>query len=265
MKITTLVENKTKCELKTKHGLSLYIETEKHKLLFDLGPDNTLFDNAKTRGIDLSEVDTVIISHGHKDHGGALERFLQMNSKAKIYVQRQAFEPHQSKFLFFKVGIGLNASLRNHPQIVLVDGDYKIDDELFLFTVENTEKCYSTANDALMQSGNKDVFLHEQNLILTEKQTALIMGCGHTGVINVLEKAVKYEPLYCIGGYHLFNPATKKTVPDSLLQSIVTELQKYPEIKFYTCHCTGEKAFQFFSERMNNMFYLSCGEVIEIN
>ncbi|GAA0797951.1 hypothetical protein GCM10008910_21560 [Faecalicatena orotica] len=47
MKITALVENESKCELKSKHGLSLYIETQKHKILFDIGPDRTLFENAK--------------------------------------------------------------------------------------------------------------------------------------------------------------------------------------------------------------------------
>lgn len=53
MKITALVENHTYCEFKAKHGLSLYIETQKHKILFDLGSDNTLFENAKRRGINL--------------------------------------------------------------------------------------------------------------------------------------------------------------------------------------------------------------------
>ena len=71
MKIISLVENTTKSELKAKHGLSLYIETKKHKILFDLGPDKTLFENAVKRNIDISKVDTVIISHGHIDHGGA--------------------------------------------------------------------------------------------------------------------------------------------------------------------------------------------------
>lgn len=75
MKITALVENQSNCELKAVHGLSLYIETAKHKLLFDLGPDDTLFENAEKRGIDLGRVDTVVISHGHSDHGGPLGSF----------------------------------------------------------------------------------------------------------------------------------------------------------------------------------------------
>ncbi len=61
MKITVLVDNVTKSELKAKHGLSLYIETCKNKILFDLGSDKTFIDNAKLKNIDLSEVDIVII------------------------------------------------------------------------------------------------------------------------------------------------------------------------------------------------------------
>ena len=91
MKITALVENQSNCELKPVHGLALYIETEKHKLLFDLGPDDTLLKNAEKRGIDLGQVDTVVISHGHFDHGGALAAFLEVNHTARIYVQRRAF------------------------------------------------------------------------------------------------------------------------------------------------------------------------------
>ena len=72
MKITALVENQSNCDLKPTHGLSLYIETKKHKLLFDLGPDRILFENARKKGIRLEEVDTAVISHGHMDHGGAL-------------------------------------------------------------------------------------------------------------------------------------------------------------------------------------------------
>lgn len=72
MKITALVENTSHCELRSAPGLALYIETPRHKLLFDLGPDDTLFQNCERRGIDLGAVDTVVISHGHGDHGGAL-------------------------------------------------------------------------------------------------------------------------------------------------------------------------------------------------
>lgn len=264
MKITALVENETKCDLKSKHGLSLYIETKNHKILFDVGPDNTLFENAKARNVDLSAIDTVIISHGHMDHGGALNQFLHINSIAKIYIQRKAFEEHYSKFLFIKVNIGIDRKLEKHPQVILIDGDYRIDDELYLFTVSKTNEYHCDANNSLYTRNSKDDFSHEQNLIIQEQQTALVMGCGHTGIVNIMGKAEQYHPTLCVGGYHLFNPLTKKTVSKELLNEIVKELEKYSQTQFYTCHCTGAVAFNFLSQKLSNLFYLSCGETVEI-
>lgn len=263
MKITALVENKSNGDFKPKHGLSLYIETQNHKILFDLGPDVTLFENSKRAGINLSQVDTVIISHGHTDHGGALKQFLQINHKAKIYVQRKAFEKHYSKFLFLKVNVGLDANLLSHGQIMLVDGNYKIDEEMYLFTVNSPPRYYSTANDALYTAGGKDDFSHEQNLVINGTKNVLIMGCGHSGIVNILEEATKYQPEVCIGGYHLYNPITKKGVADSLLEEIAKQMEKY-QIQFYTCHCTGERAYEYLSGRVGDMRYLSCGTSIEM-
>ena len=222
MKITALVENKSNCELKPVHGLALYIETETHKLLFDLGPDDTLLKNAEKRGIDLGQVDTVIISHGHFDHGGALEAFLGVNRTAKIYVQRRAFEKHFSRSMgFIKVPIGLDRKLMEHPQVVLVDGELRIDEELLLFTVAETGKYHSAANDTLYDENGPDSFAHEQDLMVFGERNALIMGCGHCGVVNILERAEAYRPDVCIGGYHLMIPVSKKTVPEEVLEGIV--------------------------------------------
>lgn len=264
MKITSLVENTSNCELRAKHGLSLYIETRGHKILYDLGPDHTLFDNAKKRNIDLTQVDTVILSHGHFDHGGALREFLAINPKAKVYAQRSAFEPHYSKILFVKAGVGLDKALRTHQQVVLLDGDYRIDDELFLFTVDKTDRCRSPMNDALYDKRGKDAFAHEQNLILTENQTALIMGCGHAGVVNIMNRAKRYGPKVCVGGFHLSNPMTKQSAPSALLDEIAGALRSCKDTKFYTCHCTGIKAFRYMAKQVPNLAYLSCGESIEI-
>lgn len=263
MKVISLVENISNSDLKAKHGLSLYIETKKHKILFDLGPDGTLFDNAKKRNVDLSKVDIVIISHGHLDHGGALDKFLKINSTAKIYTQRKAFEPHYNKVLFFKFNVGLDKKYESHSQVILVDGDYIIDDELSLFIVKDISKCHSTANDVLYDSNGKDDFSHEQNLIIKENQILLIMGCGHAGVVNILNKAKLYQPKVCIGGYHLYNPLTKKCVSAALLDEISIELNNYKNIQFYTCHCTGKRAFKYLSNKMSNINYLSCGEIID--
>ena len=263
MKITALAENQSDGQLKAVHGLSLYIETPNHKILFDLGPDQTMFDNSRILGADLTAVDTVIISHGHSDHGGALRQFLAINHTAKIYVQRKAFQKHYLKILFFKTDIGIDAELMNHPQIVLTEGDCDIDGELKLITVADTSKCRSGANSTLYDENGKDTFQHEQNLLILGDSNVLITGCGHAGIVNIMERTEQYSPKVCIGGYHLFNPTTKKTVADGLLEEIAAHLSGY-DTDYYTCHCTGMKAFRYLSESLDRMSYFSCGSSIEI-
>ncbi|MCG2731197.1 MAG: MBL fold metallo-hydrolase, partial [Acetobacterium sp.] len=113
MKIVTLVENTPiSGNYKNEHGLCLYIETEKHKCLFDLGASDIFAENAQKLGIDLEEVDLVVISHGHYDHGGGLEIFLGINKKAKIYVNHKAFNKfYSNRGEGSKVYIGLNQKL----------------------------------------------------------------------------------------------------------------------------------------------------------
>lgn len=78
MKITTLIENAhASGNLISEHGLSLYIETKKHKILFDTGQSNAFILNAEKLNIDLKQVDIVIISHGHYDHIGGLIHFFE--------------------------------------------------------------------------------------------------------------------------------------------------------------------------------------------
>ncbi len=79
-------------KLGAEHRLSIYAG-EKHKLLFDVGTTD-LFIKMQKHWASLSQVDTVVISHGHNDHGGGLDAFLAINDHAVIYLQEKAFNDH---------------------------------------------------------------------------------------------------------------------------------------------------------------------------
>jgi len=254
MFIKCLVEN-TNGGLKSAHGVCFYVETANHKLLFDLGPSALFYKNAMAAGIDISAVDTVIISHGHSDHGGGLETFLKHNSKATVYIQKDAFEKHYTKALFLNIPISLNQKFATHKQIKLIEGDYKIDDELLLF-VSHGDVLPSPMNLSLLDKNKKpDDFHHEQSLLITENKKVLFTGCSHKGLFNILNSLGQKVDVQ-IGGFHLYNPVAGKTAPDEFLSAFKAELAKRDQT-FYTCHCTGEKAYNYLKN--DRVKYFCCG------
>ena len=163
MKIITLMEN-TACrsDLAADHGLSLYIETAKHKILFDTGASDAFCANAEKLGVDLSRVDIAVLSHGHFDHGGGLAAFLARNKTAPVYLHRDAFLPH---FNVEGKDIGIDESLRASERLVFTDDEPVIDDELSLFSCNTRERHHpSSAAGMLVKDGgelHRDEFLHE--------------------------------------------------------------------------------------------------------
>ena len=264
LRLTCLAENISLGDCRPVHGLSFYLETPKHRVLFDMGPDDTAFENAARLGIDLTRVDIAVLSHGHNDHGGGLGRFLQMNSIAPVYVHKQAFEPHQSLSSGEIKEIGLDASFRDHPRVKLLEGDTVLDEELRLFCPKGS-RFLSPANDTLLENGEKDHFSHELCLVLSSAvygRDLLLMGCGHRGVVNCLA-GVGASPALCVGGFHLCRPATGECVPEKILSGIAGEMKKLEHTVFYTCHCAGEKAFSYLSGHLpGQVRALTCGDTL---
>ncbi|MDK0548353.1 MBL fold metallo-hydrolase [Clostridium perfringens] len=271
--ITTLVENtKISDEYENKHGLSFHIETEKHNILFDLGPKNTFLTNAKKLNINLEEVDIVVISHGHNDHGGGLEEFLKINHKAKVYIHKDAFNEYYSMAGIFKKYIGLDKELKKNPRIILTEGDMKIDDELYLFSVVENRHKVSKFNKVLYKRVDgmylEDDFVHEQSLIITEDNKNVLMGgCAHNDIRNIIDKAeviIGKDLDYVISGFHIFNPSTGISESDLFINTLGDNLNKR-NTKFYTCHCTGMRAFKMLEEKLQDKIeYISTGQVLNI-
>ncbi|MCF0107051.1 MAG: MBL fold metallo-hydrolase [Holdemanella sp.] len=273
MLIKVLVENNAiSNEFKSKHGLSFYIQTEKHKLLFDLGSNCIFLENAKKLGINIKEIDTVILSHGHFDHGGALNLFLKENDKAKIYIRKNAFERHSTKVLGLMIPYGLDIKLKDNPRIILTDEYVKIDDELTLFADICFDEYKTESNKELFMKKNgkymNDDFTHEQNLIISKKDTNILLcGCAHRGIVNIMDTCIQHihkNPDVCIGGFHLYNPVNKKTEKIELIDAIASRLCLY-DTKFYTCHCTGIPVYNLLKKKMpDTLKYIKAGETLII-
>lgn len=274
MKVITLLENRSiSRKYKYKHGLSLYIETSNYKILFDTGTDESFAYNACKLGVNLEDIDIVVISHGHYDHGGGLEAFLKLNSKAKIYIGKGAFDRHLKKlFGMIKYNIGLEKKLVNN-RFIFVDETMKIDDVLILFGNIKGGKLIPRGNDKLLKEDSnglvkKDNFEHEINLLINENNKySLFCGCAHKGIINIIEKTkdiIDSDLNTVIGGFHLMGMKVKDTNSKDFLEELSTILSSNNIDKYYTCHCTGEQAYRYLSQKMNNLNELKTGMIIEV-
>lgn len=258
MRIVNLVENTAgdgSCGYE--HGLSFYVETEKHRLLIDSGATDLFLHNAEILGIDLRQVDTMILSHGHYDHGGGIPAFCRLNSQARIYMQRSAADDYYHITEDIEKYIGLEKSIMDMTQTVLVDGNRKLDEELYLFSGIQKRNPITKGNLELKKregdSYVQDDFGHEQCLVITQNQKHILMsGCAHNGILNILDRyfgIFQAYPDMVISGFHMKKDGEYESGELEEIRRTAEELEK-THAMFYTGHCTGQKAFEIMKEIM---------------
>lgn len=268
MQIISLSDNISHCECGCEHGLSLYVVTSSGtRLLFDTGQSSLFASNAIKLGIDLSEVDIAVLSHGHYDHGGGLGEFLKINSKAGVYARYGVFDDHWSIREDGLKYIGLDKELEKSGRFVFCDDVFKVSEELTLFSTDVETFPRPAGNDFLLgpDKVERDDFLHEQSLIISENgKNILIGGCAHCGISNILTRAEQLcggNVTHVFSGMHL----AKGEVTTEYVSNLTEKLMARADCIFVTMHCTGESGFAALKERMGDRIsYLSCGETVEI-
>lgn len=264
MKIITLVDNRTQSEnLETEHGLSLYIETDDNqRILYDTGQSDLFMHNAEKLGVDLSDIDRVIISHGHYDHIGGLVSFLKINQRAKVYMNAKLFD-----YEYFSVKKGVKEMngfppelLEYRERFVLLNKNVQFDNIWFITDIAHTY-ALPKGNAILYRQKDGieelDQFEHELILVVdTTQGLCVFSGCAHNGVLNIaatVQSIIPDKQISCLyGGFHLIDGKDfVETETTEELTSIANKLIKLlPSAHFYTGHCTGEKAIKVLSEKM---------------
>ena len=279
LKVVGLEENTTESpNLKCKHGLSLYIETERHRILFDMGPNDLFLKNARKLGVDIASIDTAVISHGHVDHCGGLKSFLEANKSARIYVRPQALDEHYVKVLGLPFYAGMDRSLVSSVssgsvfknRFVFTEDHCMVDDEITLFSNDIRQFGLPKSDGTLFARKDgmvvPDDFCHEQNLLISSgDRRILVCGCAHSGIVNIVNKAkniIGAYPTDVIGGFHLYEPVAKRYEDSLYIDSVACELEK-SKASYYTCHCTGIEAFDKMKPRLGwRLAYLHTGTEI---
>ncbi len=246
MEVLTLIDNLVYGEiLKAEHGLSFLIKWHGKKILFDTGQSGAIVHNAGYLFEDLTDVDYVILSHGHYDHCGGLEEFLAINETATIYIKPKALDEKYAVHELHpkQIGFNLKKPLRSYPNhFVFLDDDLEIMPGLKIIAkihtyssdLVDTERFLTKSDMALIQ----DPFADELFLLLTEgKKNILVTGCSHKGILNILKTAFEknnHQNIhYVFGGMH-FGGELLRHLDQHLMQ-----FSKFGIEKLYVNHCTG--------------------------
>jgi 7,8-dihydropterin-6-yl-methyl-4-(beta-D-ribofuranosyl)aminobenzene 5'-phosphate synthase len=281
VQITVLMENSknsAKPELQAKHGLSFVInanvnDDKKVTILMDAGPSSeALLHNAKVLGINLEDVDVVVLSHGHYDHtGGLMAALKQMNRQVTVVGHPMIFDP-KLKIMPHLRHIGapfrqcdIEAAggvpiLSTSP--VKVSEGIVTTGEVPRKTNFESVKGFWTISDKKFA---EDIMIDDQSLVIDVEGKGLVVvsGCAHSGIINTINYAKKitgnsraYEVL---GGFHLMGADNKK------IEATVDELKKH-DLEFVgPCHCTGKKAIKKMKEELGKCCRpIITGDIIEL-
>lgn len=272
MKVTSVIENTSRKGLPVEHGLSLFVEREDGRnVLFDVGQGNLFSLNARALGLNIADVDVAVVSHGHYDHGGGLGYLLAENRKAKVFIHRDAFQPHFSLRDDGLHYIGLDESLKNSGRLVFCNDVTLVEDGMTLFSNVGGSVCYPAGNRLLFgpDSNVNDSFCHEQSLVIEEGgNVALFAGCAHRGIVNIIRKSMDVTgrtPTHVFAGMHLVKSGLTDAGEDAFISSLAAELSQFSGTMFYTMHCTGMEQFAKLKSILGRRIeYLSCGDDILI-
>jgi 7,8-dihydropterin-6-yl-methyl-4-(beta-D-ribofuranosyl)aminobenzene 5'-phosphate synthase len=248
--------------LETEHGLSIVLQTNRHKILLDTGASDVFTRNAEQIGINLSDVDYVFISHGHSDHAGGLRYLLEHNQQAKIIVSPDAMS---GKF-FSKRG-NLHSITTEWPEIsndrlILIDHTCEIAGGIQVIAhISQTHPMPKGNLNLYVQDANggfvHDDFRHELALYA---DGLLFTGCAHSGLENILS-ACPWPVHTVVGGFHLLDGLQSDEEITALAQRLTTN---YPNTHFYTSHCTGNHVFELMQSIMPTHIHpFACGTVIK--
>ncbi len=279
MKITVLAENlvseSNTLNLKAENGLSLFVEFNERKILFDTGQSDIFIHNATKMGIDLSQVDYLVISHGHFDHGGGLKHFQKINKKAKVFMHINAAKKYYTRILgFFPYYVGLDQkTIAQNSRIYFIEVDTQIEDNIILIEGFTEVFPQPESNKALFEKTESrfiaDKFNHELAMLLIENdEIVLFSGCSHSGIVNILDEVKLYSRTMKIkatfGGFHISNTLSRKNESEDYIVKLTEALGETDPV-FYTGHCTGESNFMFIKGWMcRKIQTMNTGEVIEV-
>ena len=228
-------------------GYAALVEINGKRILFDTGDDPAIFaKNVKAKGVDLTKLDFVVLSHRHSDHVSGLSYLLQVNPKVKIYAPKDGLggifgSDISSKF--YRKDAALPAEMRYYggtpPEIIRL-GTLFPGANIQLID-KTTEVMPGITLIALVSDAPGTRELKELSLAIdTPDGVVLVVGCSHPGIEAIVAEAVKMNSHihFLAGGFHLV------VAQDPVIEKVANALHDTYKVDYIAPgHCTGEPTF----------------------
>lgn len=254
--------------LKADWGYAAFIEYGGKRILFDTGNDAAvLANNAKAKGVDLSRLDFVVLSHRHGDHMGGLDHLLRVNPNVTIYAPKENFGVYGSSLpgSFYRRDSSLPPEQRyfgGSPPPIMKSGSAwpRAHFELIESTREIAPGIHLIS---LVSDKAGTLELRELSLAIeTPDGLVLVVGCSHPGIEKILEAAGAIdEHVHAVfGGLHLV------TSTDPEIAGAVASLHDTWKVDYVAPgHCTGEPAFAALRKAFGERYlYAGLGSQLKI-
>ncbi len=257
MKISILTDNYPGAFYQAEHGLSYLIEHDSKKILFDTGQSDLFLKNAGKMNADIDNIDAIILSHGHFDHGNGLEYLTggTLICHPGCFVKR--YRKNDRTF------IGLKKSKKELSSIFNLQTSrepLKISENIiFLGEIPRVTDFESQSTSFIFEDGTPDFVIDDSAIaLITQEGLFVITGCGHSGIVNTLLQAKKVTGIQKIsgimGGFHLKNldKQTNETI----------RFLKENKVKYVLpSHCTELPALTAFYESFG-FRYVKTGDIL---
>lgn len=268
LRITTLIENMPDEEgrLLAEHGLSLHIEFDGRRILFDTGQTGDFVKNAAGLGINLKDLDDIMISHGHYDHSGGMMTLLsEIDRSTPFYVGEGFFEPkykHLSDGTYRYNGNPFAEKELSDEKVdirIVKEDVTKLSEKILIFKNFPAVSGFEKMNEKFVlpqgEAYIRDEFREEIALGLrTSRGLVLIVGCSHVGICNILQAVSERvgDPIYAVlGGTHLMEADEER------LEKTMEVFREFGVQCVAVSHCTGEQGIALARENFGEQFILN--------
>ena len=251
VRITALAENTVLGGgLLGEHGLSLLIEADGRRVLFDTGQGKVWLRNARRLGVDRQELDAVVLSHGHYDHTGGLAQVLAHARAAPVFLHPAAIQPKYARMEeppHRRIGLPGSSlrALRAHAAgVVWSQGPVEVCPGLHVTGEIPRRTGFEDAGGPFFldqECTRPDPLQDDQALwVASRAGLVVVLGCAHAGVINTLRHvarlAGKRQVHAVLGGMHLGRASAER------IERTIQALEEFRVQVVAPCHCSGWEA-----------------------